>query len=164
MLLQSSNSLLRFALYFFIWAIFLPCTAFAQTADELQKGSESLIKQIEKEMKTKKRWSEVAAAMEELVHQHGFSLVEKFVGHGIGQEMHEEPQVPNFVDKSLIRKDIYLEEGLVLAIEPMVNVGTKEVRVMKDHWTVQTKDQRLSAHFEHTVAMTSSGPEILTTL
>ena len=97
------------------------------------------------------------------LHSHGFTLVEQFVGHGIGREMHEEPQVPNFVSKQLRKNDFWLEEGLVIAIEPMVNVGTKEVRVLGDHWTVATKDGQMSAHFEHTVAVTSSGPQILTT-
>jgi methionyl aminopeptidase len=76
--------------------------------------------------------------------------------------MHEEPQVPNFVSKQLKKNDFWLEEGLVIAIEPMVNIGTKDVRVMPDHWTVETKDHRLSAHFEHTVAITAEGPQILT--
>jgi methionyl aminopeptidase len=109
-----------------------------------------------------RRWSEVAAAMEEHVHAAGFSVVEQFVGHGIGREMHEDPQVPNFVSGQLKRQDFRLEPGLVLAIEPMVNAGSKSVRVLPDHWTVETKDRKPSVHFEHTVAITSNGPEILT--
>jgi methionyl aminopeptidase len=116
------------------------------------------------EMGRQRKWSHVAALIEQFVHSHGYTLVEKFVGHGIGREMHEEPQVPNFVSKALLKHDFWLEEGLVLAIEPMVNVGGKEVRVLRDQWTVETKDQRLSAHFEHTVAITASGPQILTQL
>jgi methionyl aminopeptidase len=107
-------------------------------------------------------WSEVAALMEQYVKSQGMYVVEKFVGHGIGQDMHEEPQVPNFVSKALRRHDIKLEPGLVLAIEPMVSLGTKEVRTLDDGWTVETKDRRGSAHFEHTVAMTADGPRILT--
>jgi methionyl aminopeptidase len=76
--------------------------------------------------------------------------------------MHEDPQVPNFVSAQLKRHDFRLEPGLVLAIEPMVNAGTKNVRVLKDHWTVETKDKKPSVHFEHTVALTAAGPEILT--
>jgi methionyl aminopeptidase len=114
------------------------------------------------EMGRQRKWSQVATLMEDFVHSHGFTLVEQFVGHGIGREMHEEPQVPNFVSKQLRKNDFWLEEGLVIAIEPMVNVGTKEVRVLGDHWTVATKDGQLSAHFEHTVAVTSNGPQILT--
>src|SRR5260370_35851206 len=106
-------------------------------------------------------WSEVAALMEQYVKSQGMFVVEKFVGHGIGQSMHEEPQVPNFVSKALRKNDIRLEPGLVLAIEPMVALGTKNVDVLNDHWTVVTKDRRYSAHFEHTVAMTPAGPRRL---
>lgn len=109
-----------------------------------------------------KRWSEVAQVMERHVRQAGFSVVEQFVGHGIGREMHEDPQVPNFVSAQLKRHDFRLEPGLVLAIEPMVNAGTKNVRILKDHWTVETKDKKPSVHFEHTVALTADGPDILT--
>jgi len=115
-----------------------------------------------REMCRERKWSQVAAIIEDYVHSHGYSLVEKFVGHGIGRDMHEEPQVPNFVSKALLKNDFWLEEGLVVAIEPMVNVGTKDVRVLKDQWTVETKDRRLSAHVEHTVAITANGPQILT--
>lgn len=107
-------------------------------------------------------WSEVASLMERYVHSQGFSVVEKFVGHGIGQDMHEEPQVPNFVSKALKKHDFKLEPGLVLAVEPMVSVGTKNVRVLSDTWTVETGDRKPSAHFEHTVAITEDGPRILT--
>ena len=109
-------------------------------------------------------WSEVAALMEKYVRGQGMSVVEKFVGHGIGQQMHEEPQVPNFVSKALLKHDIRLEPGLVLAIEPMVALGTKTVETLGDGWTVVTKDRRPSAHFEHTVAMTPEGPRVLTYL
>ena len=107
-------------------------------------------------------WSEVAALMEQYVKSQGFYVIEKFVGHGIGRDMHEEPQVPNFVSKALRRHDIRLEPGVVLAVEPMVAMGTKDVRVLDDGWTVETRDRRPSAHFEHTIAMTPDGPEILT--
>ncbi len=109
-------------------------------------------------------WSEVASLMDRYVKSQGFYVIEKFVGHGIGQTMHEEPQVPNFVSKTLRKFDIKLEPGLVMAIEPMVAIGTKEVRTLSDGWTVETKDRRASAHFEHTVAMTVDGPRILTLL
>jgi methionyl aminopeptidase len=109
-------------------------------------------------------WLEVASLMERFVKSQGLYVVEKFVGHGIGQTMHEEPQVPNFVSKSLRKFDIKLEPGVVLAIEPMVALGTKDVRTLDDGWTVETKDRRYSAHFEHTVAMTPEGPRVLTYL
>lgn len=110
------------------------------------------------------RWSEVAAEMEAYVKQHRFSVVEAFVGHGIGRDMHEDPQVPNFVNSQLRRGagDFRLAPGLVIAIEPMVNAGTKRVRTKSDHWTQVTADGRPSAHFEHTVAMTENGPWVLT--
>lgn len=107
-------------------------------------------------------WYEVASLMERFVHSQKMHVIEKFVGHGIGKDMHEEPQVPNFVSKSLKKNDIVLEPGLVLAIEPMVALGTKHVETLNDHWTVVTKDRRASAHFEHTVAMTPDGPKVLT--
>jgi methionyl aminopeptidase len=109
-------------------------------------------------------WSEVATLMEQYVKREGMFVVEKFVGHGIGQDMHEEPQVPNFMSKALKKNDIKLEPGIVLAIEPMVSLGTKAVDTLDDGWTVVTKDRRASAHFEHTVAMTSEGPRVLTYL
>ncbi|WP_165229006.1 type I methionyl aminopeptidase [Aquisphaera insulae] len=109
-------------------------------------------------------WSEVAGLMERFVKSQGYYVIEKFVGHGIGQQMHEEPQVPNFVSKALVKSDIRLEPGVVLAIEPMVALGTKDVRTLDDGWTVETRDRRYSAHFEHTVAMTPDGPRVLTYL
>jgi methionyl aminopeptidase len=109
-------------------------------------------------------WLEVASLMERYVKSQGLYVIEKFVGHGIGQTMHEEPQVPNFVSKSLRKFDIRLEPGVVLAIEPMVALGTKDVRTLDDGWTVETRDRRFSAHFEHTVAMTPEGPKVLTYL
>jgi methionyl aminopeptidase len=110
------------------------------------------------------RWSQVAAEMEAYVKKHRFSVVEAFVGHGIGREMHEDPQVPNFANSQLRRGagDFRLAPGLVIAVEPMVNMGTKRVRTKPDHWTQVTTDGRYSAHFEHTVAMTEKGPWVLT--
>jgi methionyl aminopeptidase len=108
-------------------------------------------------------WSDVAAEMEAYVKSHRFSVVETFVGHGIGREMHEDPQVPNFVSDQLRRGgDFRLQPGLVIAVEPMVNMGTKRVRVRSDHWTQVTADGRPSAHFEHTIAVTENGPLVLT--
>ena len=109
------------------------------------------------------RWSEVAAEMEAHVKENNFSVVEAFVGHGIGRDMHEDPQVPNVVNKQLRRSgDFRLVPGLVIAVEPMVNMGTKQVRTQADHWTQATADGLPSAHFEHTIAMTESGPAVLT--
>jgi len=107
-------------------------------------------------------WSEVAALMEETVRNAKFSVVEDFVGHGIGQEMHEDPQVPNYVSSQVRRNDFRLEPGLVLAVEPMVNAGTKKTQLLADHWTVATADGQPSVHFEHTIAFTSDGVSVLT--
>ena len=109
------------------------------------------------------RWSEVARQIEQFVHAADCSVVEQFVGHGIGREMHESPQVPNFLSEKFRREeDFPLRTGLVLAIEPMVNLGRKEVRCLADHWTQVTADGQPSAHFEHTVALTADGPWRLT--
>jgi methionyl aminopeptidase len=109
------------------------------------------------------RWSQVAYEMEAYVKNNKFSVVEAFVGHGVGREMHEDPQVPNFVSSQLRRGgDFRLVPGLVIAVEPMVNMGTKRVRTQADHWTQVTADGRPSAHFEHTIAITESGPVVLT--
>jgi methionyl aminopeptidase len=111
----------------------------------------------------KTRWSQIAREMATYVRDHGYSTVENFVGHGVGRKMHEDPQVPNFVSRSLRgRGDFHIQPGLVIAIEPMVNMGTKEVRMLGDHWTQVTKDGKPSAHFEHTVAITRDGPRRLT--
>jgi methionyl aminopeptidase len=114
-------------------------------------------------MATSRTWSEVAREMERYVRGAGFSVVECFVGHGIGRQMHEDPQVPNFVSGHLRRNgDFRLEPGLVIAVEPMVNMGTKKVRALPDHWTQSTADGKPSAHFEHTIAITDQGPYVLT--
>ncbi|MDZ7615684.1 MAG: type I methionyl aminopeptidase [Patescibacteria group bacterium] len=108
-------------------------------------------------------WSEVATQMERFVGRHGYSVVEAFVGHGIGRDMHEDPQVPNYFGRQIRRSaDFRLQPGLVIAIEPMVNLGRKAVRQLADQWTQVTRDGKPSAHYEHTVAMTAEGPVILT--
>jgi methionyl aminopeptidase len=114
-------------------------------------------------MHTKTRWSQVAREMAQLVRDNGFATVECFVGHGIGRQMHEEPQVPNFLSRSLRGSgDFRIEPGLVIAVEPMVNMGTKRVKMHRDHWTQSTLDRKFSAHFEHTIAVTNNGPVLLT--
>ena len=108
------------------------------------------------------KWSNIARAVQGYVESEGFSVVREFVGHGIGSDMHEEPKVPNFVSRELTMQDIVLAEGMVLAIEPMVNLGSAKVMYGPDGWTVVTKDGRPSAHFEHTVAVTAEGASVLT--
>jgi len=108
------------------------------------------------------RWSQVAAEMQRYAESAGFSVVKDFVGHGIGREMHEEPRVPNFVSNELLENDIVLAEGMVLAIEPMINSGSSAVRTLKNGWTVVTRDGKSSAHFENTIVISENGCEVLT--
>ena len=105
------------------------------------------------------RVTDISRAIQTYVEANGFSVVREFVGHGVGRSMHEEPQVPNFVDPKSNQK---LRSGMTLAIEPMVNTGQAGVKILKDGWTVVTQDGLLSAHFEHTVLVTEGEPEILT--
>ena len=105
------------------------------------------------------RVTDISRAIQTYVEANGFSVVREFVGHGVGRSMHEEPQVPNFVDPKSNQK---LRSGMTLAIEPMVNTGQAGVKILKDGWTVVTQDGLLSAHFEHTVLIAEGEPEILT--
>src|SRR5271154_4252618 len=106
-----------------------------------------------------KRVTDISRAIQNYVESNGFSVVREFVGHGVGRSMHEEPQLPNFVDP---KSNQNLRPGMTLAIEPMVNAGAAGVKILNDGWTVVTQDGSLSAHFEHTVLITESEPEILT--
>lgn len=108
-----------------------------------------------------KRLGDISHAVQRHVEAHGFSVVRAFVGHGIGRELHEDPQVPNFGEPG---RGPVLKPGMVLAIEPMVTMGGPEVRVLEDRWTAVTQDGSLAAHFEHTIAVTEAGPEVLTVL
>jgi methionyl aminopeptidase len=110
----------------------------------------------------RKWWSEVAQRMQQCAESAGFTVVQQYVGHGIGRIMHENPQVPNFVSREMKKHDFRLEEGLVIAVEPMVNMGSEEVRTLGDHWTVVTKDGLPSVHVEHTLALTRDGVYIVT--
>jgi len=124
----------------------------------LEVTEASLYKGIEK-MRIGNSVGDVGAAVQEYVEAHGFSVVREFVGHGIGTKLHEDPQVPNFGTRGHGAK---LREGMVLAIEPMVNAGRPEAKVLDDNWTAVTQDGSYSAHFEHCVAVTKDGPLILT--
>ncbi len=115
------------------------------------------------EMKVGLMWSEIATAIQRKVEAAGMSVVREFVGHGIGQEMHEEPKVPNYHDRSQRKSDFCLEEGMTLAVEPMVTLGASDVMYADaDAWVIVTKDSSFAAHFEHSIAMTANGPVILT--
>jgi methionyl aminopeptidase len=144
-------------------AVTLPVGKIDAEAQHLLDVTRSALDLAILEMGRRPYWSEVATEMEQYVKSHGFFVVEAFVGHGIGREMHEDPQVPNFVSDQLRRGgDFRLVPGLVIAVEPMVNMGTKRVRTRPDHWTQVTVDGQPSAHFEHTIAITESGPYVLT--
>jgi methionyl aminopeptidase len=114
------------------------------------------------ELGRRKWWTEVAERMQAHAEQSGFSMVTQYVGHGIGRKMHENPQVPNFVNKEVRKHNFRLEPGLVLAIEPMVNMGRSETDTLRDHWTVVTRDGLPSAHMEHTFALTTNGVVVIT--
>ena len=145
--------------YFGDSAITLPVGQVSEDAAALLRVTEeSLYKAIEC-VRPGGRVSDIGHAVQRHVEAYGFSVVREFVGHGIGQSMHEEPQVPNYGDPG---RGPRLAEGMVLAIEPMVNAGKPAVKVLADGWTAVTRDGRLSAHFEHTVAVTAGEPWILT--
>ncbi len=105
------------------------------------------------------RLGDISSAVQSEAERNGYSVVRDLTGHGIGRHMHEDPRVPNFGSPG---SGLLLKEGMILAIEPMVNAGGYEIKTLEDNWTVVTLDGSLSAHFEHTIAMTNNGPEILT--
>jgi methionyl aminopeptidase len=124
--------------------------------------AEQVLQVASREMGRRRWWSEVAALMQKHAEDAGFSVVQQYVGHGIGRVMHENPQVPNFVSRDMRKHDFRLEEGLVLAVEPMVNMGRADTRMLPDQWTVVTKDGLPSAHVEHTLAITRQGVQVIT--
>ena len=123
------------------------------TAEALRKGIEQAV--------AGHHLSDISHAVQTHAEVHGYSVVREFVGHGIGQQLHESPQIPNYGPPG---KGVRLKPGMVLAIEPMINMGRPEVEILKDRWTAVTLDRKLSAHFEHTVAVTPNGPDVLTLL
>ena len=112
-------------------------------------------------IKPGKKWSEIARLMQYNVEKAGFSVVREFVGHGVGRSMHEEPKVPNFVTAEQSRGDFKLRPGMTIAVEPMVVMGRRDVELLSDGWTVVTEDRKPAAHFEHTIAVTETGVEVL---
>ncbi len=143
-------------------------SAFTVPVGEVRDDIKQLIKATEESlwaaidaMKPGNRLNDVGGAVSDYVEPKGYSIVREFCGHGIGRRMHEPPQVPNYRTRGQ-DGNIILREGLVLAVEPMVNLGGSEVTVLSDGWTVVTVDGRPSAHFEHTIAVTEEGPEVLT--
>lgn len=109
-----------------------------------------------------RRWSEVARRMQRLAVDRGYGIVREFVGHGIGRQLHEPPRVPNYVDSDAMRDDFVMQPGMTFAIEPMLTLGSPATETLRDRWTVVTRDRKLAAHVEHTIAVTSAGAEVLT--
>ena len=126
---------------------------------ELLDVTRESLEQAINECRPGRRLSDVSHAVQRHVDPHGFGIVRTFVGHGIGRALHEEPQVPNFGEPG---RGPQLKPGVVLAIEPMITLGSHEVKILEDGWTAVTRDGSLAAHFEHTVAITEDGPEVLT--
>jgi methionyl aminopeptidase len=145
--------------YFGDSAVTLPVGHVSEEAATLLRVTDEALFKAIAQVRPGARVSDIGHAVQSYVEAYGFSVVREFVGHGIGQRMHEEPQVPNYGQPG---RGPRLAEGMVLAIEPMVNAGKPEVRVLSDGWTAVTRDRSLSAHFEHTVAVTAGEPWILT--
>jgi methionyl aminopeptidase len=142
-------------------AITLPVGRVSEQAIRLMQVTEQSLYSAIHQACDGNRLGDISAAVQETVEAAGYSVVRDFVGHGIGKNMHEDPQIPNFGKKG---RGIELERGMILAIEPMVNAGKYKVKILSDGWTVITVDGSLSAHFEHSVAITDNGPEILSKL
>ena len=141
----------------------IPVGRVSPDVQRLLKVTEEALAIAVREVRPKRWWSEVAGRMQAHVEAAGFSVVREFVGHGIGQAMHEEPKVPNYVDPRERRLDFVLLPGLVIAVEPMVAMGTAAVQYQDDTgWPVVTKDRRYAAHYEHTIAVTERGADVLT--
>ena len=142
-------------------AVTVPVGTLAPRVTELLKVTEEALRLGIAQATVGNRIGDISQAIQVFVESHGFGIVREMVGHGVGQKMHEEPQIPNFVDRKRNRTE-EIKPGMTLAIEPMVNLGRHEVRTLSDGWTVVTSDGKPSAHFEHTVLTTEFGPEILT--
>lgn len=146
--------------YFGDSAITVAVGEVSEPVKKLLKITEESLELAIGQVKAGNRLFDICGSVERHVTSNGFSIVREFVGHGIGTSLHEEPQVPNYVDRR--NENPRLKEGMVLAIEPMVNAGRPETRVLEDRWTAVTKDGSYAAHFEHCVAVTSNGPWVLT--
>ena len=144
-------------------AVTLPIGRISAEAERLLRVTQECLDRAVRAAQPGGRLAEISHAVQEHAEANGFSVVRVFVGHGIGKALHEAPQIPNFVEAGQGRGPV-LKPGMVLAIEPMINAGGPDVRVLEDRWTAVTTDGSLSAHFEHTIAITEQGPEILTVL
>jgi methionyl aminopeptidase len=140
-------------------AVTIPIGNVTPVAKRLLASTKAALFDAVEQCRPGNRLGDVSHAVQQRVEGDGFSVVRSLVGHGIGRDMHEDPQIPNFGDPGT---GPVLAEGMVLAVEPMVNVGTYRIRIADDQWSVYSQDGSLAAHFEHTVAITSDGPRILT--
>lgn len=141
-------------------AVTVPVGKVSAETEKLLKVTQESLELAITQVREGNRLFDICGTVERHVVSNGFSVVREFVGHGIGTSLHEEPQIPNYIDRR--NDNPRLKEGMVLAIEPMVNAGKPDSKVLKDKWTAVTKDGRNSAHFEHVVAVTSNGPWVLT--
>jgi methionyl aminopeptidase len=142
-------------------AVTYPVGVIGENAKRLLEATEAALYKAIDEACVGNRLHDISWAVQSFVEANGFSVVREFVGHGIGRNLHEEPQVPNFGTRGT---GVRLKEGMVLAIEPMINEGGSDIMIRENGWTAATRDGRLSAHFEHTVAVTDKGAEILSAL
>ncbi len=143
-------------------AITIPIGEISEEVENLLKVCEEALDKAIEAACTNNKLSEVSRSIQNHVESQGFSVIRDYTGHGIGRQMHEDPQIPNFVSKELLKADEILLQGMALAIEPMICAGKYDTEVLENRWTVVTKDRKLSAHFEHTVVVTENGAEILT--
>ncbi|ODS33801.1 MAG: methionine aminopeptidase [Candidatus Scalindua rubra] len=143
-------------------AITIPIGVISKGAENLLNVCEETLNKAIETICANNRLSEVSRSIQNYVESKGFSVIRDYTGHGIGRKMHEAPQIPNFVNKELLKSDEILLQGMALAIEPMICVGKHYTEVLKNRWTVVTRDRKLSAHFEHTVVVTENGADILT--
>jgi methionyl aminopeptidase len=141
-------------------AVTLPVGEVSEATKKLLKVTQESLELAIDRVRNGNRLFDVCGTVEQHVKSNGFSIVREFVGHGIGTQLHEEPQVPNYVDRR--NENPRLKPGMVLAVEPMVSAGRPETVVLKDRWTAVTKDGSNSAHFEHCIAVTENGPWVLT--
>ena len=144
--------------YFGDAAITIPVGRIDSEKHKLLKVTERSLELAIEKVQVGNRISDISKAVQDIVEKNGFSVVRQFVGHGIGSSLHEGPEIPNFVQSNSSPR---IMSGMVLAIEPMVNIGTHKVKVLRDGWTVITADKKVSAHFEHSIAVTDDGPMIL---
>jgi len=146
--------------YFGDSATTVPVGRIDEATERLMRVTQEALDLAVAQVKNGSRLYDISGAVQQHVESNGFTVVREFVGHGIGTKLHEDPQVPNFIDSRTANPR--LKEGMVLAIEPMVCAGRPDTRVLEDHWTAVTKDGSRAAHFEHCVAVTDNGPWILT--